>query len=312
METILVARVESVVGSNVAVSLAERHRVIGLTSLGSFALPDCETATCAIQNPEVARQWVASVQPDQILLCPAATDSTWQTVERRPSRSECQKITRAWARAAREFNCPFTLISSDAVFTSPWMFHTEESTCLCNSPQARAVRGLEELAVDTWPSSLIVRTNAYGWSAEASTPGWIENILAELENGTAGPLDYLRHATPILATDLAEVLEAAWQKKLEGIYHVTGAERVNPNQFIERMASEFGLPGPIPVEGNSLDTRPTGFGCGETSLHTGKIREALGMAMPGVTAGLQRLREQKHNGYCDKLASGAKIGEKVA
>ena len=129
-----------------------------------------------------------------------------------------------------------------------------------------------------------MRTNAYGWSPESAGRCWISETLADLKSHSAGPFDHLRYATPILTTDLTEILEQAWQNNLHGIYHVTGAERVNPNQFVEHLANEFGLPVPQPVNGNALSGRPTGFGRGETSLHTSKIRKDLNIAMPMLAA----------------------------
>jgi len=41
----------------------------------------------------------------------------------------------------------------------------------------------------------------------------------------------MRHSTPILATDFAEILERAYQQKLRGTYHLAGAERINPFRF---------------------------------------------------------------------------------
>jgi dTDP-4-dehydrorhamnose reductase len=153
----------------------------------------------------------------------------------------------------------------------------------------------------------------YGWAPQAEGPGWIEQILSDLESGCAGPFDYLRHATPILATDFASILIKAWEMDLDGVYHIAGAERVNPNQFVERLADEFMMPGPMPVNGNCLTERPRGFGCGECSLHTNKIRNAVKCAMPTVADGLRRLREQTLSGYCDRLAAeGSPVQGKVA
>ncbi len=313
MDTILIAGVESIIGTNLAATLSDRYNVIGLTNRDSFSIVDCETICCSLDKPEVIHEQVAKAGPDQIVFCGSAAHSTWQNPLLQISRAEAEATARSWADAAREADSKLTIISADGVFTGPWMFHREESTSLCDSSQARAARALEGITQQACPGTLVVRTNVYGWAAEAAAGGWIEQTLSELEFGSAGPFNYLRHATPILATDLIEILEQAWQENLEGVYHIAGSERVNPNQFVERMAAEFGIPGPNPVEGNCLVERPKGFGQGESSLHTGKLRKVLDVAMPTVTAGLQRLREQKHSGYCERLQSGvAAYEERVA
>ena len=52
----------------------------------------------------------------------------------------------------------------------------------------------------------------------------------------------------------------------------------------------------------SLIDRPSGFGCGETSLQTRKIRRALGVSMPMLGEGLQRLFQQHVEGYRGRLS----------
>ena len=190
------------------------------------------------------------------------------------------------------------MVSSDSVFTGPWVFHDEESACVCNSREARTIRRAEKAAGQHCPGALIARTNVFGWS---HSDGWIERTVADLETGDSGPFDYQRHATPILATDFAEILERAWAANLEGVFHIAGTERINPNLFVRKLAEEFGLHAPEPVNGNRLVERPVGYGCGETSLHTTRIRNALGIPLPTATDGLIRLREQKLNEFSDSL-----------
>ncbi|MCH7688788.1 MAG: sugar nucleotide-binding protein [Planctomycetes bacterium] len=313
METIVIAGIGSVVGANLAASLSGRFRVVGLSFSNPVSIEGCETACCARDDEIAVRHWIGSVRPQWIVYCGAAADSTWQIDRQTEAEPPLGKLdvhsARIWAKAARESICRLTVISSDAVFTGPWMFHKENSTCLCDSLPARTIREIEQVTTQLCPGTLVVRTNAYGWTPESVGPGWLETILEELNLGTAGPFDFLSHATPILATDLGDILCQAYQQKLEGVYHIAGSERVNSNQFVERLADEFGLPAPQPVEGNTLMERPTGFGRGETSLHSSRIRKALGIAMPALTDGLQRFREQKHNGYCDRLALQGQIVE---
>lgn len=308
MDTVLVAGIDSVVGANLASSISGECRVVGLGLKDAVSLLDCETAYCPREDAETIRSWVANVRPTRIVHCGATARPVWQeddaAIPKRPALNSIE----SWTRIAAEFDIPFTLISTDAVFTGPWLFHTEDSNCRCDSSPARLVRQIEKTVANNCPTGLIVRTHVFGWS---HGNGWLERTLDDLDAGIAGPFDFHCHATPILATDFVEVLRQAWQAGLEGVYHIAGAERLNPNQFAHRLAAEFGLPSPQPVNGNSLMERPVGFGCGESSLHTTRIRKALDVSMPTFADGLERLREQRHNGYCDRLKSPV-IREKVA
>jgi dTDP-4-dehydrorhamnose reductase len=298
VDTLLVAGIDTVVGANLASSLSEDCRVVGLALSKPTTLSHCETAYCPHTDAETARKWLASIKPNRVVLCGPAAQSPWHTAFSPAPKTSDIETAEHWAYAASESNAEFTLVSSDALFTGPWLFHTEESNCLCDSSEARRIRQIEKTCLKACPESLVIRTNVFGWSSDR---GWLEQTLDDLDAGIAGPFDFQRHASPMLATDFVESLQQAWIANLQGTYHIAGAERVNPNQFVNRLATEFGLPAPHPVDGNSLMERPVGFGCGETSLHTTKIRKSIGISMPTLAESLQRLREQRHNGYCDRL-----------
>ena len=304
MTTILIAGMDSVVGSNLAAHFAPRHQVVGVTLDEPLSLECCHSGHCYGQDENDIREWVESIRPDQLVYCGPSATSTWDTTDGRIPDVESVEIAGRWAAAAREYNANFTLVSTDAVFTGPWVYHDEESSCVCETRHARAARRIEKICAQQAPGALIARTNAIGWS---TGDGWLERLVDDLETGMAGPFDYQRHATPILATDFAEILEQAWDAQLDGVYHIAGAERINPNQFVRKFADEFGLPTPIPVDGNALVERPIGYGCGETSLHSTRIRHALGIGLPTITDALERLREQMHDGTRDALKGALEL-----
>lgn len=313
MDRVLIAGIETVVGANLAASLAEECQVLGLSFAGSLPLAACETVACSPADADAVRNRAAILKPEWIVFCSAASVSQWSVNARKGLENNLVETTRVLATVARDLHCRFAMISSDAVFTGPWMFHAEGCPGLCPSSEAVAIREAEVTALRQCPDALVIRTNCYGWSPAAAGPGWVESILADLEAGTAGPFDCVRHSTPIHATEFAEILKQACDAKLAGTFHVAGAERISPARFVDQLADAFDLPAPRSKASASLSERPVGFGCGETSLQTRKIRSALGVAMPLVQDGLARLRAQQVSGYCDLLSSpGRSLRDKVA
>lgn len=312
MDKILVAGIDTVVGANLAAWLANRFHVVGLSWSDPISIAGCDTVVCD-QNPaEAARQWVASERPQWIVYCGAAAASSWNLPESADLDGACVAAARAWATAATEFNTEFTYISSDAIFTGPWMFHRESGTCFCDSAPARVLRLMEKEVIESCPTSLIVRTNVFGWSPLASAPTHIETIVSSLSEEQSLELDCVRHATPILATDLAELLEAAYTRKLRGLYHIGGGERVSPFRFAFLMAELFSLSSRtlLPIEPSEEGRRE--YGAGEASLQTRRIRKALEMPLPLIREGLARLYDQYTSGYRDRFGSVSPVHEKVA
>lgn len=300
MDKILIAGIDTVVGANLAANLCEQYHVIGLAFRTPIAIANCEISFCGVQSVDSTRQWLASVRPESMIYCGPAARSSWENSASTFSGQDVEAAAN-WANAAREFHCPLTCISSDAVFTGPWMFHTEQSTCYCTSVPALTVRSIERTVAEKYPSALIIRTNAYGWSPETAGGGWIEQLVASLESGSCGGLDCLRHATPILASDLGPIIEQAQREKLTGLIHVAGAERTNPVRFAECLAEIFELRKPIVRAVSAPDSRTHAYGAGETSLQSPRVRKTLKLGLPMLSEGLKRLREQQANGYCERL-----------
>ena len=311
MHRILIVGIDTVAGANLAATLADRFRISGLSAGVDLPISECDSKTYREPDAKTAREWVSLEQPNWLIYCGSAAQSSWESPSLSLSDNGEIEFVCQWASAAANCDCGFVLISSDAVFTGPWMFHDENSRSVCPSRQACAIRGLENRVQSINPSSLIVRTNVFGWTPQSMGPSWIDQTLSELELQQSVSCDSIRHATPILATDLAEILSLAIKKQLQGVYHIAGAERVCPTKFAQRLAEQFGLPAPLPTTSASLSECPSGFGRGETSLKTTKIRKDLGVSVPLLDECLSRLYEQSKSGYCESL-NGATIHQKVA
>lgn len=298
MNKVLVAGIESVVGGNLAVSLARSFPVTGVSLAAPVTFTGCEIDSPCDASMDSIRATLNRVQPHRIVFCGAGSQMGWDSGAA-PGASDVT-LAAAWIQAARDSGIHLTLISSGALFTGPWMFHAENSQSFCSSGPAQALQAIETEAQQASTDSLIVRTHAFGW-APGGQQGWLESLFEQLERGGSTNLDCFRHASPILASDLADILVRSWTAGLSGIYHIAGAERANPVQFARRVAHHFQLPSPTAPTGEFLVDRPSGFGCGETSLQTRKIRRALHVTLPMLEDGVARLFQQHVDGYRARL-----------
>lgn len=302
MERILVTGLDTVTGGNLAATWAPRAHVSGVASSGPLAIADVDFRGLAPTSSDAIDALISSVNPTRIVVASHAADSCWDIVESRLPLALADQAGH-WARAATRHGVSLTYISSDAVFTGPWLFHREQGTCYCNSHGARLFRAAEAAVAEHCPHALILRTHTFGWSPLSTDahPGPLEAMLAALAAGETVGREYFRHATPILATDLAEMLPRCWQAGTTGLFHLAGAERVNPFRFACLIADEFQLPASLvePIE-VAIDRRKA-FGGSETSLQTRRIRKQVELSLPLLREGLSRLRDQFESGYRDRF-----------
>lgn len=308
MNKVLIAGVESVVGGNLAISLARSQSVFGIALSQSVKFSGCEIEFAG-SNLNIP-QLLDRVKPQRVIYCGRGSQTGWEGMSE-PGEADVQLAT-SWIDATRQAEAHLTLVSSAAIFTGPWMFHAENSQSHCSTSAAAQLRAIENYAAENCPGSLIIRSHAFGWQPGGAI-GWIETLLERLQHGQTAGLDCFRHGSPILASELADILSRAWTAGLSGVYHIAGAERANPVQFARRLAHYFQLPIPSGQTGECLIDRPAGFGCGETSLQTRKIRRALHISLPMLEDGVQRLFQQHADGYRTRLTGHSAVpGTKVA
>jgi dTDP-4-dehydrorhamnose reductase len=300
MNRLLVTGVESVVGGNVAAALAGRCEVVGLSWPPSDGPARCGAAGLDGNDAAEIVAYVEQLAPRWIVHCGGLAQSSWDlsTATVDPVAEECR--AGALAEAARRTHARLAVISTDAIFAGPRLFHCENSAPSSPGHVADAAREVERLLAGG--EALIVRSHAYGWSPSSGAVSYAESLWRAFNRGEICEADAQRHATPILATDLAELVFKALELGLQGVCHITGAERTSSLRF----ASELAIAGGFASHQVRLErTRSTlrRAVADETSLNTRRARRELERPLPLLREGLARFAEQARSGYRARLAA---------
>jgi dTDP-4-dehydrorhamnose reductase len=303
MEKLLVVGAESIVGANLACTLADRFGVRALSCDVAVRLAGCDNGFCPRDEAQLAGE-ILYAAPDWVVYCGALARSSWDeltTAQVSRLAEEPRRISAIFT-ACQQLGCRLTVIASDSVFTGPRVFHGETGLTHGAGPLAETAMVVEQLLFGT--SALVVRTHAYGWGPGNGDINYAEAYWHALDAGRLAhsqawpPSDSHRHATPILASDLAELLAAAYTAGLQGLYHIAGAERTSPRRFIAELASACDIASwPLRVVSEDIASRPAL----ETSLVCRRARQALGQPMPMLREGLLRFAAQRENGYREGL-----------
>ena len=299
MNKLVIVGVDTVVGANLAVALADRWEVVGLGGHRLRTLSGVRLRTPDDSRWQDTLALVGDEHPDCIIHCPQSLRSSWDSSPSLAADADEVRLADYLGRLADLLGARLAMISTDAVFAGPRMFHDEQSTEFATGPLARHARELETRVLQH-PGTLVVRTCAYGWSAAGTPPDWAEQIWQGLNRGAAPALDGARYATPILATDLADLLQRAYRLRLAGLLHVTGAERTNGFRFACELAMALGLAPPARL--SRADSQSV---VAESSLGTRKACRALESPMPLLREGLCRFAEQLHAGWRERLLGHA-------
>lgn len=196
----------------------------------------------------------------------------------------------------------FVYVSTDSVFDGERGNYSEDDQPAPLSVYAKSKWRAEQEVLCRHSSPLIVRVNIYGWNAQPkrSLGEW---ILEDLRTGqlVRGFADV--YFCPMLANDVAEVLLAMLDRRLSGVYHVAGSERISKYDFATRVAKTFGLAADCIVPTSVVEARLPAPRPRDSSFNTEKVRTALGRPMPDVDTGLRRFLQLRENGYRNQLKS---------
>ncbi len=300
MEKLLVVGVDTTAGANLALAATGHYRVLGVSLQHPLAFDgfDCEYVR---GDAGAVSRLAEEFCPSLVLYCGCLATSSWDLPVADPAWEREPQFVQGLSDCARRLHARLTVLLTDAVFAGPRMFHEENSPTDSRHPAAAHALAVQQILADT--ATLVVRTHAYGWAPTGTEPALAERIWQALSGGAGMAPDGHRYATPILASDLAELLDRAWRLDLQGLLHLTGAERTSPFRMACEMAAAFGLPGP---RGQAPEVQPPvdrPDDVGETSLGSRRARRSLETPLPMLREGLQRFAQQAHTGWRERSRS---------
>ena len=307
MDKLLIVGIDTLVGGNLALALADRCEVVGFAGRSQFEIAGCRTLPVSlISGPQVSEA-IVSEQPAWIVYCGPTARSSWDSTDGHSSSNEPKQIA-VVDLAAQQCGSHLTFISTDAVFHGPRLFHREAFPKATDQPAA--IAAIEAEKAITSENALIVRTHAFGWSGTGES--YAERLWAALTDERAVAPSGARYATPILVSDLAELLWRAHRKRLSGVWHAGGAERASMWQFATLMAAECGTSVKVLQLASSnrgQDLAMQGQArCGqETSLDSRKLQRAVELPLPLLREGIAQFIEQAHNGQRDRLTAAMNV-----
>ncbi|MBI3461836.1 MAG: sugar nucleotide-binding protein [Planctomycetes bacterium] len=287
MDRLLITNVNGFLGAGLAAALVDQFEVLGL---GDQAPAD---ARCRVVGPVAADSdlpaMVHESAPQWVIHCGSVARSSWDWGPSTAAHDEADKLASLAAAAGR-----LTVLSTDAVFTGPRLFHAEQSPVRDGDPLVGLVRDLETAALEA--GALVVRTHAYGWSATASDDGFAQRAWNALEQGQPLRLSADRHASPIFVDDLAELLLRAYRRNLRGLYHIAGGERTSQHQFAVELAVACGFD-PARIVPLRRESEGGTWTREETSLDSRRARRALDAPLSLVREGLARFARRQPNAH---------------
>jgi UDP-4-amino-4,6-dideoxy-N-acetyl-beta-L-altrosamine transaminase/dTDP-4-dehydrorhamnose reductase len=236
---ILITGVSGMLGSNLAFCYRDRHEILGAYNTHPVKIDGVRTAKIDVLSRSSLMEAISYFDPDVVIHCASLTNVDFCELNQDLTEKVNINGTRVISQSIINSHCKLVYVSSDSVYEGVKGGYSESDPV---NPQnyygESKYRGeLEALEVD---GSLILRTNIFGWNVQNknSLAEWILHELRE-NRYIEGFKDV--YFSSIYTFPLANMIDAAIDKNLKGIYNCGGSTSLSKYDFAVMLSEKFGL-----------------------------------------------------------------------
>ncbi|MGV8952320.1 MAG: SDR family oxidoreductase [Cypionkella sp.] len=251
-------------------------------------LAGTESRVIDLASADAIGRALDQVEPELVIHTAGLTDV--ERCEQDPAEAHLVNVTIAENIALRcaARNIKLVHISTDHLFDGTMSMVDERQSPYPLNVYGRSKAEGEARVLAAAPSAIVARTNFYGWGPSYRR-SFSDRIIDSLRRDEPIGLFEDVYFTPILADYLVEAVHGLVEAGAEGIYNVTGDQRLSKYDFGLEVASAFGLDQTLVrsarlSDRGELTRRPL-----EMSLCNKKVVDRLGHKMGDVATHLDRL-----------------------
>ena len=282
---------------NWAWSMRENADILMGTHLHKVALPDSriQTLKLDLDSTEKLSEEIRLLKPDVIIHTAGLTNV--DKCEKNPTLANRVNavLSRNVAMVASCENVDLIHISTDHLFSGNKSMYKEGDAVQPLNAYGVSKYTAEKWVQETYPRSLIIRTNFFGWGHKKrhSFSDW---ILRSLKAGDSLSLYDDINFTPILADALARASMKLLNMGASGIFNVVGDERISKYEFGVELAKYFGFSYTAIEQSKISQSGQTVSRPQDMSLDNSKAKKQLGYDLGTIESFLFELKKQQQQG----------------
>ena len=195
------------------------------------------------------------------------------------------------AIVCEELKIKLVHISTDHIFSGKNQFSDEYCEASPLNNYARTKYQAEIEVKNSNPSSLIIRTNFYGWGT-SYRHSFSDLIINNLRNNLQVHLFADVFFTPMLIDELVSSINELIELNQFGIFNVVGSDRLSKFEFGLKVADCFGL-NPSLIKSINYKEKLKVVRPRDMSLSNAKLLETLNRQVPNLSDQLDKLKRQE-------------------
>lgn len=191
------------------------------------------------QNINDVRKLLKIVDPDLVVNCSGFTSV--DACESNPAMSYAfnVKIADNLSKCSAEANINFIQISTDHLFDGHFPKADEHIKPKPQNVYAEHKLEAENIVLNNYPSSLILRTTFFGWGP-SYRPSFSDKVLDDLRNDRQVVMYDDVYFTPLHTNEVIDYAHELVEMKKCGIFNLCSSERISKYDFTVLLAKKFG------------------------------------------------------------------------
>ena len=288
---LLIVGGSGLLGINWACLVRDDFKVIIALHNRNISLDGVETEKISIESIETLFEDLNRIMPD--IVVNAASITSVEECEKNFNNAKEVNTDAASniAIVCEELKIKLVHISTDHIFSGKNQFSDEYCEASPLNNYARTKYQAEIEVKNSNPSSLIIRTNFYGWGT-SYRHSFSDLIINNLRNNVQVHLFADVFFTPMLIDELVSSINELIGLNQCGIFNVVGSDRLSKFEFGLKVADCFGLNSSLIKSINYKEklkvVRPR-----DMSLSNVKLLETLKRQLPNLSDQLDKLKRQE-------------------
>ena len=270
MRKLLITGASGFLGWNLCRSALKNWEVYGTYYSHQLAIPQVDLFKTDLRDFEAIAAVFKAIEPDAVIHTAAASKPNY--CQTHPQESYEINVTASIniARLCGEYNIPCAFTSTDLVFDGTKSFYQESDRvspiCYYGEQKAIAEKKMREIN----PAIAICRMPLMFGLASPVSSSFIQGTIGNLEAGKEVNLFTDEFRTPASAAAASQGLLLAVEKKVEGLLHLGGKERISRYDFGLLLAEIWQLPKELIKAGKQADVVMVAPRSPDTSLDSSK------------------------------------------
>ncbi|MDJ0649446.1 MAG: NAD(P)-dependent oxidoreductase [Xenococcaceae cyanobacterium MO_188.B19] len=270
MKKLLVTGASGFLGWNLCHVAKANWQVYGTYFTNSVAIDDVNLYKVDLTNFTALKEFFTTIEPDAVIHLAAASKPNF--CQNNPELSYKINVTGSvyLAQLCAAANIPLVFTSTDLVFDGKNSFYTEEDTvcpiCIYGEHKVLA----EQKILEIYPDAAICRMPLMFGVPSPVANSFIQGFIKTLKDEQELNLFIDEFRTPVNATTAAQGLLLALEKRVNGVLHLGGKERISRYNFGLLLAEVLELNQDLIVPGKQADVVIAAPRSPDTSLDSSK------------------------------------------